>query len=48
MEIYVDFETEAESVALLGAHTLGRAMTNMSGFEVQLLFDDDYNNAMPQ
>merc|ERR1711971_1441418 len=24
--------TEAESVALLGAHTLGRAMTGMSGF----------------
>ena len=29
-----NLQTEKESVALLGAHTLGRAMTSMSGFQV--------------
>ena len=31
---YFNLQTEKESVALLGAHTLGRAMTSMSGFQV--------------
>ena len=36
---YFNLQTEKESVALLGAHTLGRAMTSMSGFQVFLCVD---------